>query len=260
MKLWYSLADMQLLLLCILCSSAGHHTEGMLWIVLLGRRKSGKSSTGNTILGGKAFKKGKQTTKLERSIGCIDSQRVGVVDTPGWSLYGFASEKQVCKEIIRSSLLSCYGSRVFLLTIPVDSFKERDRRALEKHVNLLGDSVWCRAIVLFTWTDLLRGKSIKEHIQQMGEPLQWVLTKCNNRYFVINNRNGYDSPQDVYLLQYIRTNMTATSPGSHMQHRLPIPNPGNNFMGRARAHWSQPVPMDPLDSTEMRNSGRYGRT
>lgn len=220
--------------------------------MLLGRRKSGKSSTGNTILGVKAFKTGKKTTTSERSLlGYVDYQRVGVVDTPGWSLLYFASEKHVRQEIIRSSVLSSYGSQVYLLTIPADSFNERDRRELEKHINFLGESVWCRAIVLFTWADLLRGKSIKEHIEQMGEPLQWVLEKCANRYFVISNRNG-DCSQNVHLLQYIRTNMTPISPGSHIG-PIPIPHPGHNFPGRARAHWS---PMA-ADSIEMRNHGRW---
>lgn len=232
----------------------------------------------------------------ERSLGNVDDQRVGVVDTPGWSLFCLASPEQVRQEIVRSSVMSSYGSRVYLLTIPADSFKEKDRHALEKHVNLLGDGVWCRAILLFTWVDLLRGKNIEKHIEEMGEPLQWVLRKCAHRYHVINNI--CDSSQNRHLMHYIQTQMTVSpdsyirpghiprpiSPDSYIRPR-PIPRPiqrstlylGNNFLDPDSYIRPRPIPRpvlrstlylgnnfldnprapDAPDSIEMRNLGRW---
>ncbi|KAG5269123.1 hypothetical protein AALO_G00198530 [Alosa alosa] len=75
-------------------SLPGQHSDLVLWIVLLGRRKSGKSSTGNSILGKEEFATGKKTTMSERHFGSVDGQRVGVVDTPGWSLFSLANPEK----------------------------------------------------------------------------------------------------------------------------------------------------------------------
>uniref|UniRef100_A0A3B5L840 AIG1-type G domain-containing protein n=1 Tax=Xiphophorus couchianus TaxID=32473 RepID=A0A3B5L840_9TELE len=70
--------------------------------ILLGRRKSGKSSAGNMILGREEFQRDKKTVQCDAGHAEISGWSVTVVDTPGWSLFGQAKPTQVRREILRS--------------------------------------------------------------------------------------------------------------------------------------------------------------
>ncbi|XP_016379422.1 GTPase IMAP family member 4-like [Sinocyclocheilus rhinocerous] len=137
----------------------------LMGLVLLGRRHAGKSSVGDLILGRSEFEPGKKTTRCVRRFGWVDGVRLAVVDTPGWSLFGLADARLVKQEILRSVILAPPGYHIFLLVVPVDSFSKRDGRAMEKYLGVLGDMVWSHTLVLFTWGDELRGRSIETHIQ-----------------------------------------------------------------------------------------------
>ncbi|XP_035242501.1 GTPase IMAP family member 8-like isoform X1 [Anguilla anguilla] len=174
-----------------------------LTLVLLGRRLAGKSSAGNTILGGRQFESGKKTVCCAEKWGTVAWRRITVADTPGWSQYGLANREQVRAEIMRSASLHPHGPRAFLLTIPVDSFTERNRRAVEEHLGLLGECVWRRTLVLFTWGDKLNGRSIGQHIKKMGVALSGLVEKCGNRYHVFNNINRANDTQVIELLEMV---------------------------------------------------------
>ncbi|TRY84191.1 hypothetical protein DNTS_009482 [Danionella cerebrum] len=179
-------------------------------LVLLGRRRAGKSSAGNLILGCNEFEPGKKTTRCVRRFGWVDGVRLALVDTPGWSLFGLADGKEVKQEILRSVMLVPSGCPLFLLVIPVDSFSKQDGRALEKYVTILGDVVWSQALVLFTWGDELRGRSIEQHIQKKGEALQDILRKCGQRYHVVNTKCSEDYTQVTELLGILKQMSTST--------------------------------------------------
>ncbi|XP_029529828.1 GTPase IMAP family member 8-like [Oncorhynchus nerka] len=173
-------------------------------LVLLGRRCSGKSSAGNTILGRREFGSGKRTVHCVVGQGEVGGRTVAVVDTPGWSLYGLSNPKQVRLEMRGSASLCPYGVVcTFLLAIPVDSFTEKDRCAVEKYLSVLGEGVWRSTMVLFTYGDELRGRTIEEHIEKTGEPLRGLLAKCSHRYHVLDNNIKGDLTQVVELLQMV---------------------------------------------------------
>lgn len=126
--------------------------------------------------------------------------RLAEVDTPGWSLFKPADATRVKQEILRSVMLSPPGFQMFLLVMPVDSFSKSDGRALEEYLSVLGDGVWSHALVLFTWGDELRGRTIENHIEKKGEPLQGILRKCGYRYHVVNNKCTEDNKQFMELI------------------------------------------------------------
>ncbi|KAG7269162.1 hypothetical protein CRUP_025428 [Coryphaenoides rupestris] len=127
-------------------------------LILLGRRRSGKSSAGNTILGTTEFQNGKKTA----------------IKSKVW----------------------------FLLTIPVDFFKEEDRRAIEENLAVLGSAVWRQTAVLFTYGCELKERAVQEYISQKGEPLRWVLDRCSHRHCVFDN-NKSDDTQVSRLLEMV---------------------------------------------------------
>uniref|UniRef100_UPI0037E82822 GTPase IMAP family member 9-like n=1 Tax=Semicossyphus pulcher TaxID=241346 RepID=UPI0037E82822 len=173
--------------------------------VLLGRSKSGKSSAGNIILEKDEFQllQYGRTTRCSARHGMVLKQPVTVVDTPGWSVFGMANAKEIKKEINRSPSLCPEGSKVtFLLAIPVDKFVKGDRRAVEEFVSTLRGDVWRSTVVLFTYGEELRGKTVEKHIEEMGEPLQEVLRKCGHRYVVFDTERG-DVNQVKQLLEIV---------------------------------------------------------
>lgn len=172
-------------------------------LILLGRRRSGKSSAGNTILGTTVFQNGRKTVMCAVGHGKVVQWPVTVVDTPGWSLYGLAKSDQVRQQMQQSHLLCPRKSKVwFLLTIPVDFFKEEDRRAIEENLAVLGSAVWRQTAVLFTYGCELKERAVQEHISQKGEPLRWVLERCSHRHCVFDN-NKSDDTQVSRLLEMV---------------------------------------------------------
>ncbi|XP_026233986.1 GTPase IMAP family member 8-like isoform X2 [Anabas testudineus] len=165
----------------------------MLGLILLGRRKSGKSSAGNKILDREEFPTATKTVRCSAGNTMVSGWSVTVVDTPGWSLFGLANPQQVLSSIAQSLHLCPVGSKVaFLLAVPVDSFREKDRRALEKYLSALGNDVWRSSVVLFTYGEELKGKTVEKHIKEKGQPLQWVLDRCGQRHHVFHRNTGHE--------------------------------------------------------------------
>ncbi|KAI9548103.1 hypothetical protein NQZ68_013123 [Dissostichus eleginoides] len=172
-------------------------------LILLGRSKSGKSSAGNVILDSEEFQTDTKTTRCSVRHGEVSGWPVIVVDSPGWSLFGLANSKQVRMEISRSpSLCPVWSKVMFILAVPVGSFREKDRRAVEMHLSLLGQDVWRSTVVLFTYGEELRGKTVENHIEQSGEPLQWLLGRCGQRHQVFRTNTG-DRTQVQQLLHMV---------------------------------------------------------
>ncbi|XP_031430643.2 GTPase IMAP family member 8-like [Clupea harengus] len=185
-------------------------------IVLMGSRKVGKSSSGNTILGREEFDTSGETAECVKREGETAGRHITVVEAPGWIhnssvVYTPERDKQ---EIVLSVSLCPPGPHAVLLVIDVIwPFTETDRRAVQGHLELLGERVWSHTIVLFTWGDRLGNTTIEQHIEREGKALQWVVEKCGNRYHVVEN-NKSDGGQVTELLEKIEE-MVARNRGHH---------------------------------------------
>ncbi|KAM8823882.1 GTPase IMAP family member 8-like [Synchiropus picturatus] len=145
-------------------------------IVLLGGRNSGKSSVGNYILGKEEFVTRERTT-CSRRLGLVGRRWLTVVDTPGWwcDLGVQETTRLVKREIVGSVWLCPPGPHVFLITIKARSFlSEQRRRAVQEHVELLGEKVWSHCILVLA---LDHGGA-----EDLTEPgVRWLLDKCGGR-------------------------------------------------------------------------------
>ncbi len=169
----------------------------------MGHRAAGKSSVGNTILDREEFdlKTSAQCVRRHREVA---DRHITVIEAPGWWMNLPVEESpEILKQEIVLSVCPP-GPHVVLLIIRVYSrFKETDRKALQGHLDLLGERAWSHTIVLFTHGDSLSDTSIEQHIESEGQDLQWLLDKCGNRYHVLNNHNRSDHTQIKELLEKI---------------------------------------------------------
>ncbi|XP_068449145.1 GTPase IMAP family member 8-like [Clinocottus analis] len=175
-------------------------------VVLLGSRTVGKTSVGNSILGCKEQEDGIRTARSVARRGFVGKTEITVVDTPGW-WKGFSAldtPGATREEVIRSQFLCPPGPHVFLLAIDADaSFNANHLDAVTSHVELLGEDVWERTIVVFTRGDWLGTHTAEEYIEGEGEALRSLVDRCGNRYHVVNNKNADDGTQIAELLEKI---------------------------------------------------------
>ncbi|XP_041672726.1 GTPase IMAP family member 8-like [Cheilinus undulatus] len=158
-------------------------------IVLLGGRKTGKSSCGNTILSRECFQTEHQTTSCSEKQAKINYNLVSVLDTPG------------CFPV--SSDLLVPSCALLLVVNLSSSFKDSHMEALEEQLEAGGDQVWRKALVLFSHGDWLGDTSIEQRIESEGEPLQKLVEKCGNRYHILDNKHGRDGAQVKELIELI---------------------------------------------------------
>ncbi|XP_028832846.1 GTPase IMAP family member 8-like [Denticeps clupeoides] len=182
-------------------------------IVLVGYRNAGKSSVGNTIFGRAEFGS-KQAIKCVTRRGKTSGIHVTLVEAPGWKA-NIALERSpllIKRELERSITLCAPEPHVILLVIDVDkSFKERHRRAVQEHLELLSEKVWNHTIVLFSCSLSLGDSTIEHHIESEGKALRWIVGNCGNRYHALNNKDWGDGTQVKELLEKIQKMVSGNS-------------------------------------------------
>ncbi|KAK7129802.1 hypothetical protein R3I93_019442 [Phoxinus phoxinus] len=199
--------------------SSHHHN---IRLVLLGAKGSGKSLAGNSILAAGSdlrFTAKKRTTRCLKKTFTMLEREVTVVDTPGWWMNYFTQDSSAFdkQEIVNSVYLCPPGPHAFLLVVRLDrSFTEIYRRAIEEHVELVGEDVWNHSIVLFTFGDWLGDTTIEHYIESEGKALQWLVERCGDRYHVLNNKSLGNKFQTTELLEKIKE-MTAGNSVRHFQ-------------------------------------------
>ncbi|KAI2665565.1 GTPase IMAP family member 8 [Labeo rohita] len=171
-------------------------------IILLGGRNSGKTLVGNAILNQEEFILHERTTCLKRKAE-VQGRSVTVVDTPGWWCDFSAQDtpELIRREIRHSISMSHPGPHVFLLVVKTDSvFIEKRRRAVEEHLELLGEAVWSHTMVLFTKGKNAGNKSFEDHVQISGKPLKWLLEKCNGRFHFLDTQETCNATPVMELM------------------------------------------------------------
>nr|XP_024656201.1 GTPase IMAP family member 7-like [Maylandia zebra] len=179
----------------LLFINAGKHSETKVNVVLLGMAGSGKSASGNTILGKKSFISKPSSKPITTECQAAETRRNGlhlfVIDTPDIfddEIKSSVKSKHVkkCKQLCKSE--PC----VYLVVMHVSRFTDGERDIVGKLEKAFGSKVKEKTVVLFTrGDDLQQGEITFEEFLHKGHPgLREIIKQCGNRCVLFENRKS----------------------------------------------------------------------